>query len=218
MLTSQLRPVAVSAILPTMDDLEWIRKGLEKPGKTQRGLANALGIDAGGVSRLLKGDRQLKASEIPKVKNYLEESPPSQSDVDMSRRIPIAEGLRDLPVYGSVKGSFVGEAVDYENPVEYGFRPIALLGVRGAFAMYVVSDSMEPRYHHGERVNVHPGRPVNRGAYVVVILADNTAILKRLVRRTDDFWEVEQLNPPAKLKLPVAKVAGVYRVISGGEE
>jgi phage repressor protein C with HTH and peptisase S24 domain len=217
MLTSQARPVAANAILAAMDDLEWIRKGLAKPGKTQRGLANALGIDAAGVTRLLKGDRQLKAAEVDRVKRYLDENPPARSDVDLSRQLPVADGPRDLPIYGSVKGSFVGEAVDAIDPVEWKVRPHSLIGVTGAFGLYVVGTSMEPRYHQGEIVYVHPGRPRGCGAYVVILLTDDTAILKKLLRENSDFWEVEQLNPPEKLKLPAAKVAKVYRV-TGSEE
>lgn len=143
--------------------------------------------------------------------------PALKSDVDMSRRIPTAEGLRDLPVYGSVKGSFVGEAVDALNPVEWLVRPAILIGVAKGFGVYVVGPSMEPRYHQGEIVLVHPGRPAARGGYVVVMLADDTAILKKLLRQTDDFVEVEQLNPPEKTRLPRAKVAGVYRVVGTQE-
>lgn len=58
-------------------DLSWIVKGLEKPGKTRRGIAKALGgIDPSQVTRLLKGERRLLAEEVPKIAAYLEETPP----------------------------------------------------------------------------------------------------------------------------------------------
>jgi phage repressor protein C with HTH and peptisase S24 domain len=60
-----------------MDVVAWIRRGLAKPGKSQRGLAQALGIDPAGVNRLLKGERQLKAAEIAEVARYLGEEPPA---------------------------------------------------------------------------------------------------------------------------------------------
>ena len=46
----------------TIDD---IREGLSRPGKTQKGLAAALGLDNSQVSRLLAGKRNLRANEIP---------------------------------------------------------------------------------------------------------------------------------------------------------
>lgn len=59
-------------------DLEWIRKGLKKPGKTRAGIARAMGgINPSQVTRLLAGKRQLKAAEVPKIAAYLGESPPN---------------------------------------------------------------------------------------------------------------------------------------------
>src|SRR3546814_14503795 len=57
-------------------DIDWIRRGLERTGKTQRGLARALGIDPSAVSRPLDGKRQPKAAEMAKVAAYLETPPP----------------------------------------------------------------------------------------------------------------------------------------------
>ncbi len=58
-------------------DLEWIRRGLEKPGKTKAGLAKAMGnLHPSQAGRLLKGERQLKAAEVPKIAAYIEEDPP----------------------------------------------------------------------------------------------------------------------------------------------
>ena len=59
-----------------MDDLDWIRKGLKKPGKTQTGLAQALGRSPSTVTNLLNGKRALKQREVPVVARYLGVSPP----------------------------------------------------------------------------------------------------------------------------------------------
>ena len=55
---------------------EWLKNGLRQPGKSNVGLARALGIDGSGVSRLLKGDRKLKLEEVPKAAAYLGIDPP----------------------------------------------------------------------------------------------------------------------------------------------
>ena len=49
----------------------WIREGLGQPGKTQTGLAHALGIDRAQVTRLLQGRRELKQREVKTVAEYL---------------------------------------------------------------------------------------------------------------------------------------------------
>ncbi|MDK4720097.1 S24 family peptidase [Rhizobium sp. CNPSo 3968] len=57
--------------------LDWIREGLAQPGKTQIGLARHLGIAHPQITQLLKGNRNLKVHEIPKIAEYLDRSPPS---------------------------------------------------------------------------------------------------------------------------------------------
>jgi phage repressor protein C with HTH and peptisase S24 domain len=63
-----------------MDQIEeqiaWIARGLKPDDKTQAGLARAMGIHASGVTRMLKGERQIKAFELPKIAAYLGEPPP----------------------------------------------------------------------------------------------------------------------------------------------
>lgn len=64
-------------------DLKWLAKQLERPGYSQSGLAQALGKSQSAVSRILSGQRQLKASEVPIILKYLGEviAPPSPVDV-----------------------------------------------------------------------------------------------------------------------------------------
>ncbi|MBX5001855.1 helix-turn-helix domain-containing protein [Rhizobium lentis] len=51
--------------------IEWVRKGLEAPGKNQIGLAKHLGIAHPQITQLLKGKRKLKVHEIPRIAEYL---------------------------------------------------------------------------------------------------------------------------------------------------
>lgn len=58
--------------------LAWVRSGLKKPGKTQKGLATHLGIAHPQITSLLKGTRGLKVDEVPRIADYLEEPPPAR--------------------------------------------------------------------------------------------------------------------------------------------
>jgi len=58
-------------------NIDWIERGLRKPGKTQSGLARALGRNPSTVTALLKGQRRLQLHEIAMVAEYLEVTPPS---------------------------------------------------------------------------------------------------------------------------------------------
>jgi hypothetical protein len=56
---------------------DWIVSGLKKPGKTQKGLAAALGVSESAVSRLLAGHRRIQLVELPRIGAYLQEEIPS---------------------------------------------------------------------------------------------------------------------------------------------
>jgi transcriptional regulator with XRE-family HTH domain len=56
---------------------QWLRNGLKQPGKSNVGLAKALGINPSGVSRMLKGERKLQLSEVEKAAAYLGLPPPT---------------------------------------------------------------------------------------------------------------------------------------------
>lgn len=55
---------------------EWLRRGIEKPGKSQAGLARALRKDPSAVHRMLHGKRRMQVPEVRLAARYLEESPP----------------------------------------------------------------------------------------------------------------------------------------------
>lgn len=58
---------------------EWIRDALTSTGKSQKGLAVALGISQPQVSRLVAGKRRLQAAEIPLLESYFNLSFPQRS-------------------------------------------------------------------------------------------------------------------------------------------
>lgn len=195
----------------SMEATEWIKRGLKTPGKSQRGLAEALGIDPAGVNRLLKGTRILKAHEVQRIAAYLEVAPPAElvgvslaplpvSDADLTR--PHTDGLvgdRDLPVYGSAQGGPDGEMIITFEPIETVRRPAPLEGVHGGFGFYMVGESMSPVYEPGDMILCHPTRPPYAGQDVLVIRQHNgsqCALVKRLVRIDDHGLRLRQFNPP----------------------
>ena len=208
-----------------MDIADWIRRGLLRSGKTQRGLAAALGIDPSGVNRMLKGERQLRADEIERVASYLGTEPPTapgqsvySKDVDPSHIVTGGlVGDRDLPVYASAMGGDGEMIVSYE-PIEYVKRPSVLEGVPGGFAMFVVGDSMEPRYEPGELLLVHPKKTALPGDDVLVVKIngndhDNEAMVKRLVRFSGSVYRLKQYNPANEFDLPAAEVKNCFVVV-----
>jgi len=100
--------------------------------------------------------------------------------------------------------------------------PANLRGVPGAYAVYVVGASMEPRYHPGELVHIHPGKPLTVGAYVLVQRRAKDgdtprAVIKRLVKRTATKIVLEQFNPQKTFEIRADDIVSVHRVVGSGE-
>lgn len=69
----------VSDAPPDIDPLvAWMIKGLQKQGKTQTGLAQALKIAQPRIVEIKAGKRRIHSHEIPKIAEYIEEPPPGQ--------------------------------------------------------------------------------------------------------------------------------------------
>ncbi|WP_245602395.1 XRE family transcriptional regulator [Fodinicurvata fenggangensis] len=148
---------------------------------------------------------------------------------------PAPLGARDLPVFASAQAGPDGMMVSYD-PIEWIERPAPLAGVPDAFAMYVVNDSMEPRYRQGDLLLIHPQRPVRPGKDVLVISrdslpaeadtalpeeeatavqvdGDHSAWIKQLVRLDAGQVILRQLNPARDFALPRHRVAGLHLVV-----
>lgn len=207
------------------------------PGKTQRGLATALGLDPSAVSRLLTGARQLRAAELPVVAAYLESDAPftvPPTDPSQPTHPPKAgmgaqsaaqwAGARDLPVMGTVVAGSDGMFLMNGQVHDYIERPPSLQGVTSAYAVYVADTSMVPRYFPGETLHIHPGRAVTPGddTFVVVQIrpeADGEApraLVKRFLRQTADTLVLEQFNPTRELIFPLTEVESIHLIIWAG--
>lgn len=117
-------------------------------------------------------------------------------NISEHRQIP--PGTADLPVYASAEGGPSGMMVTYD-PVDWLVRPEELQNVRNAFAVYVIGESMEPRYEQGDMILVHSTRPPKRGDDVLLLSEQEdgafAALIKRLVKWDNESWTVRQYNP-----------------------
>ena len=161
----------------TIDD---IREGLSRPGKTQKGLAAALGLDNSQVSRLLAGKRNLRANEIPIILAYLEMGGapgPGRTRTTVPEIVQIGgDRFAMLPFYKTSASAGPGLEAEDGAPVHrIAFRADWLrLVTRGSISDLVVltvdGDSMEPTLRPGDTVLVDRGqqRPQQRdGIYVI---------------------------------------------------
>src|SRR4030081_4139294 len=119
-----------------MLDVKMIERGLQKPGKTKGGLANAMGVRPGAVSEILSDARLIKASEIQPIIEYLE--------------------LNSVPIMGRVGAGAIIEPEHEQVPPE-GLGEIELPFPISdeTIAFEVSGDSMLPKYENSDIIVVY---------------------------------------------------------------
>lgn len=129
---------------------------------------------------------------------------------------PVPSAKKDLPVYASAQGGSDGMLISYDA-IEWVERPERLIGVPGAFAMYVVNDSMEPKYSQGDLLLIHPSRPVRKGDSVLCVKAsDDTeyaALVKEFVRADSEKVVLKQYNPDRTFQISRKEIKGLHLVV-----
>jgi SOS-response transcriptional repressor LexA len=155
-------------------------------------------------------------------------SPPSTLGIDapVGAVRPVELPLKpymplDVPVFGVAAGNPMDGAFQLETGViDYVRRAPGIMNARDVYALYVTGESMVPRFRHGELLYISANRPVRIGDDVVVCIRPERdgdperCFIKMLVRRHPDYIEVEQFNPPKRMKFDRADIIRVHRVLT----
>jgi hypothetical protein len=117
---------------------EWLRSEMAKPGRSQQGLADALGRDRAVANRLLQGKRALKAAEVPLVERYFQQRAP-ETVMSFTDGPPVAPSdFTSIPVYDMRLGLEDGEKLSDAKPVRYMMMDRARLALMKADPFSVV--------------------------------------------------------------------------------
>lgn len=176
------------AVTQSPMDPKWLKDELAKPGRSQTGLAKWLGYDHPSiVNRMCSGDRQIKALEADKIREYLTVTERG-SPATLTHIAPKPAPTALLTVKGTVEaGSWREVALaDLEHDPETLIAPRSVVD-SGAFALRVAGPSMDRLYPDGSYVVVQPwhGGHLPYGKRVVVERSRNGLVettLKELVR------------------------------------
>ena len=119
---------------------------------------------------------------------------------------PLPLGGNYVPVYGQASGGKDGQFVLNGNKITDILAPPSLAGVPDAYAVYVVGDSMDPRYLSGEVVFVNPRLPVRKGDFVVAQIQAKhegdppDGYVKRFVSKDTSHLNLEHNEEEAELR------------------
>ncbi|MBH0112740.1 helix-turn-helix transcriptional regulator [Novosphingobium sp. YJ-S2-02] len=142
---------------------------------------------------------------------------------------------QDVPILGTALGA---DRIEDDLAIEqthlftdeiigYAKRPVILDGRADVYGIYVQGTSMEPRYEDGSIVFAETKRPARIGDSVIVYLRKNgdaheaddgesarTVLVKRLVKKSGSFVELEQYNPRFTFRLDGKEVLKMHRVLT----
>ncbi len=197
-------------------------------GLSQMRLAELMGVEQPTVARWERERRGVKIDTLIRLARVLdcdprdlmpEDEPAPASAIGPPGAVALSfPGGRDLPVRGGARGGADAMFLDQGAPLDWVQRPPQLVGVPDAFAVYVVNDSMSPRYEPGDILFVHPSQPPSRGSFVVVELSDQEAYVKQLVAQTADAITLREYHPALReFSVPRARVKSLYRVVGTWE-
>ncbi len=123
-----------------------------------------------------------------------------------------------VPIRSAGRGGNDQEMFLADGPIGYTPRPANLDGVRSAYAIYMVGDSMEPRYEQGWLLHVNPFKPPIRGRDVVVYKSGQAVLIKQFIGWQGDELVLRQLNPDETLRIPRVEVVECHLVVGVDQE
>jgi phage repressor protein C with HTH and peptisase S24 domain len=188
---------------------------------------------------MLKGDRQMKLLEAAQTASFLGvsqdevlrrasgEAPGGAPPEGPRRRgrpplaataMRSATGTEPIPIRSAARGGGNEEMFLEEGPIGYTPRPTNLSGVRGAYAIYMIGDAMEPRYQQGWLLHVNPFKPPIRGRDVVVHKKDKAVLIRQFVGWEGDVLVLRQFNPAQELRAPRQEVSECHLVVGVDQE
>lgn len=174
-------------------------------GWSQKVLADEIGVRQNTIAAIELGKTK-KSKHLPDIANVFKVS---MTDLDpmfeakQIVRVPSSKyqvGSPDLELHNSVEAGD-GAIVISNEPVAMIDRPQPLIGVRGAYGVMVVGESMNPVIRPGDSVMINPHLQPRREDICLFIYDENgdfRATLKEFISQTKSLWEVRRYCPELK--------------------
>ncbi len=202
-------------------------------GLTLEQLAAAAQTSHQQILRLERGERRLTLDWMVRLapplgiepRDLLPVEPAAPAPpIPVSRRPSVPRALPQgglasdlIPVRGAARGGSDQEMFLEDGPIDYTLRPPCLSQARDAYALYVVGDSMVPRFRPGMLLFVNPHRPPKRHSAVVLVKPGAIVLVKEFIEFRGDQLVLHQHNPSYFLEIFRNEITALHTVV-GSEE
>ncbi|SMF81626.1 Phage repressor protein C, contains Cro/C1-type HTH and peptisase s24 domains [Azospirillum oryzae] len=192
-----------------------MRELRQAAGLSQEKLAELAGTSQPQINKLETGQRKMTVDWAVKLARPLGVEPALLLGLDMpaappaaprptrpalapllrTAPVPQAQAAASMPVRAAARGGVDQEMFLEDGPIDWIARPDYLKNARDPYAMYVVGESMMPRFRPAQLLHVNPHKPPAPGAGVVVVKRNKAVLVKEFVRRSPDAVVLREYRP-----------------------
>lgn len=207
-------------------DGKWLAEQFTKTGRTQKALADFLGLDPTQVNKMVKGKRKIWAPDADQIRVFFNTPPPANAShrqrkvvVDANVVPPLRSTMnRDIPIWGRISGG-VGKLQMGGEAIDWALRPPKLDGRKDVFGLYVEDPVMFPAYRLGALIFVERARPPAPGDDIVIECLlegdrdDARTLVRTLISATTTEVTIQQYTPPKQIVVARKLVTVMLRIM-----
>ena len=205
-----------------------IREFRQARGWSLQQLAEASGTSKSQIDKLEKGDRRLTVDWMVRLARPLKCDPRDLMETPGAGRAFEAvlfggNGVNAnaplIPVRGAARGGAKQEMFLADGPIDQVPRPYYLAHVKGAYALYVVGDSMAPDgTGRASFLFINPYKLPVPGSGVVLIDKKGAVLIKEFVRQKAGGVVLREYQPRRRdFTVPQAEIASLHAVAGAAE-
>ncbi len=193
-----------------------MRELRQAAGLSQEKLAELAGTSQPQINKLETGQRKMTVDWAVKLAQPLGVEPAVLLGLDLPatpvtarparpampallRTPPVGaqqvQAAASMPVRAAARGGVDQEMFLEDGPIDWIARPDYLKNARDPYAMYVVGESMMPRFRPAQLLHVNPHKPPAPGAGVVVVKRNKAVLVKEFVRRGPEAVVLREYQP-----------------------
>ncbi|CAO3407431.1 XRE family transcriptional regulator [Azospirillum largimobile] len=208
-----------------------MRELRQAAGMSQEKLAELAGTSQPQINKLETGQRKMTVDWAVKLAQPLGVEPAVLLGLDLPaapmaarpamppllRTPPVgtqAQAAASMPVRAAARGGVDQEMFLEDGPIDWIARPDYLKNARDPYAMYVVGESMMPRFRPAQLLHVNPHKPPAPGAGVVVVKRNKAVLVKEFVRRGPEAVVLREYQPADReFAVPLEELDTLHTVV-----